>query len=144
MRDRVFGDGEGYERYLGYYTAAFSAGGYPHRDEGVYVSYAQPGRQLARYALRDGRSAFFFVFAQDAPLEIDHHDVDAQRRVLRDRLAGAGWEADEILDVMDDATDLYFDAVAQTRMPEWSRGRTVLVGDAAYCPSLLAGQGCGR
>ena len=26
-------------------------------------------------------------------------------------------------------------------MPTWSRGRTVLVGDAAACPSLLAGQG---
>ena len=26
-------------------------------------------------------------------------------------------------------------------LPFWSRERTVLVGDAAYCPSLLAGEG---
>lgn len=26
-------------------------------------------------------------------------------------------------------------------MPSWSRGRVALVGDAAACPSLLAGQG---
>lgn len=28
-------------------------------------------------------------------------------------------------------------------MPTWSRGRTVLLGDAAFCPSLLAGEGAG-
>lgn len=142
VRHRVFGDHTRFERYLGYYTAAFSAVGYPHRDEGAYVSYALPGRQIARYALRNVRSAFFFVFARDTPLEIGHHDVATQRQILRDRFARAGWESGEILQAMDDASDLYFDAVGQTRMPEWWRGRTVLVGDAAYCPSLLAGQGC--
>ena len=54
---------------------------------------------------------------------------------------GAGWECDEILRAMDGADDLYFDAVAQIRLDHWSRGRVVLLGDAAYCPSLLAGQG---
>jgi len=28
-------------------------------------------------------------------------------------------------------------------MPAWSKGRIVLVGDAAYCPSLLSGEGAG-
>src|SRR6266545_3213348 len=28
-------------------------------------------------------------------------------------------------------------------MPAWSKGRIVLVGDAAFCPSLLAGEGAG-
>jgi 2-polyprenyl-6-methoxyphenol hydroxylase-like FAD-dependent oxidoreductase len=37
--------------------------------------------------------------------------------------------------------DLYFDCVSQIRMASWSRGRTVLVGDAAFCVSLMAGQG---
>lgn len=142
VRRLVFGDGGEVETYLGYYAAAFSAAGYPHRDEGTYVSYALPGRQIARYALRNGRSAFFFVFAQEKPLAIDHHDTAAQRQILRQRFSGTGWECDEILDVMDSASDLYFDVVSQTRLPDWSRGRVVLVGDAAYCPSLLSGQGC--
>jgi 2-polyprenyl-6-methoxyphenol hydroxylase-like FAD-dependent oxidoreductase len=36
---------------------------------------------------------------------------------------------------------LYFDAVSQIERPAWSVGRAALVGDAAYCPSLLAGEG---
>jgi 2-polyprenyl-6-methoxyphenol hydroxylase-like FAD-dependent oxidoreductase len=37
----------------------------------------------------------------------------------------------------------YFNAVAlrRTSVHAWSRGRVDLVGDAAFCPSLLAGQG---
>lgn len=39
------------------------------------------------------------------------------------------------------AEDFYFDATSQVRMPGWSRGRICLIGDAAACPSPLAGQG---
>jgi len=35
----------------------------------------------------------------------------------------------------------YLDRVSQIVVPSWSSGRVVLVGDAAFCPSLLAGQG---
>jgi len=132
---------EHHEKFLGYYTAAFSTSHYPHRDEGVYVSYAVPGRQVARYALRDDRAAFFLILAAEQPLAIDHRDAAQQRRILHDSFAGIGWEMDEILRAMDSADDLYFDSVAQARLPHWSRGRVVLIGDAAYCPSLIAGQG---
>jgi 2-polyprenyl-6-methoxyphenol hydroxylase-like FAD-dependent oxidoreductase len=129
------------ERYLGYYAAAVCAGDYRHRDPGAYVSYTVPGRQVARYALRDGRSAFFFIFAQDGRLAIEDHDRTAQRDALWRTFVAAGWECREILRAMCLADDLYFDAVAQIRLSTWSRGRVGLVGDAAYCPSLLAGQG---
>jgi 2-polyprenyl-6-methoxyphenol hydroxylase-like FAD-dependent oxidoreductase len=141
VRSLVFGREEGYLKHLGYYTAAFTVNGYPHRDEGVYVSYAVPGRQVARYALRDGRSAFFFIFASEGPRPGEPRDMGSQREALRSAFAGAGWECDEILEAMDRSEDLYFDAVAQIRMPSWHRGRVALLGDAAYCPSLLAGQG---
>ncbi len=38
-------------------------------------------------------------------------------------------------------TGMYFDAVAQIEMASWSAGRAVLVGDACWCVSPLAGQG---
>jgi 2-polyprenyl-6-methoxyphenol hydroxylase-like FAD-dependent oxidoreductase len=42
---------------------------------------------------------------------------------------------------MRDADDLFFDTAGQIRMPRWSSGRVALVGDAAYAPSFLTGQG---
>ena len=42
---------------------------------------------------------------------------------------------------MESSDEVYFDRVSQIRMDTWSRGRVGLVGDAAFCPSLLAGQG---
>jgi 2-polyprenyl-6-methoxyphenol hydroxylase-like FAD-dependent oxidoreductase len=54
-----------------------------------------------------------------------------------------GWEVPALLDGMDTASDLYADRVSQIRMDAWSRDRVVLVGDAAACASLLAGEGTG-
>jgi 2-polyprenyl-6-methoxyphenol hydroxylase-like FAD-dependent oxidoreductase len=51
------------------------------------------------------------------------------------------WECPHILDELNGTQELYFDRVSQIRMHSWSRGRIALVGDAAFCVSLLAGQG---
>jgi 2-polyprenyl-6-methoxyphenol hydroxylase-like FAD-dependent oxidoreductase len=42
-----------------------------------------------------------------------------------------------------EAPDLYFDGVSQIRLDHWTKGRTALLGDAAACVSLLAGEGTG-
>ena len=44
---------------------------------------------------------------------------------------------------MNEVSDIYFDRVSQIRMPTWTKGRVALVGDAAACASLLAGEGTG-
>ena len=68
-------------------------------------------------------------------------DLAAQKAMLRERFGGRGWECGQILPCLDRTEDLYFDPVAQIKMPSWSRGRIALVGDAAFCVSLMAGQG---
>jgi 2-polyprenyl-6-methoxyphenol hydroxylase-like FAD-dependent oxidoreductase len=100
--------------------------------------YTEVGRQVARFAMRDDRTMFLFTFADSDP---DNGDVLAQKELLRRRFGGSGWECSSILDALDHAEDLYFDRVSQIRMDAWSQGRLALVGDAAYCVSLLAGQG---
>ena len=42
---------------------------------------------------------------------------------------------------MDSTDEVYFDRVSQIQMDTWSQGRVGLIGDAAFSPSLLAGQG---
>ncbi|NAZ80792.1 FAD-binding monooxygenase [Kineococcus sp. R8] len=58
---------------------------------------------------------------------------------LRAEFADAGWETARVLDGLDAAEDLYFEHLGQVKAPQWSRGRAVLVGDAAHCASPLSG-----
>jgi 2-polyprenyl-6-methoxyphenol hydroxylase-like FAD-dependent oxidoreductase len=139
VRRLVFGSQDHFERQLGYYVAAFETNGYRPRDENVYIIYSQPGRMLGRFALHDDRTLFLFVFAFDgsAPLL----DAAAQKAMLRERFGEGHWECPRILDALDQTESLYFDRVSQIKMEHWSLGRVALVGDAAFCVSLVAGQG---
>jgi 2-polyprenyl-6-methoxyphenol hydroxylase-like FAD-dependent oxidoreductase len=142
VRTAVFGPRQKFERFLGYYAASFVTSGYSKRDEHTYLSYAAPGRQISRYALRDDRTAFFFVFERQNQFAESPHEPIAQKQILRDTFSREPWiEWPEIERCLESSNDLYFDAVGQIIMPCWSRERTVLIRDAAYCPSLLAGEG---
>jgi 2-polyprenyl-6-methoxyphenol hydroxylase-like FAD-dependent oxidoreductase len=55
--------------------------------------------------------------------------------------AKGGWEVPRLVEALRRADDLYFDTVSQIRMPRWSKGRVGLVGDSAFAPSFLSGQG---
>jgi 2-polyprenyl-6-methoxyphenol hydroxylase-like FAD-dependent oxidoreductase len=139
LRRLVFGPQERYEKDLGYRVAAFETAGYRPRDELVYVIHGAPGRQVGRFTLHNNRTLFLFIFA--CGCEPEAHRLEAQKAILRKTFAGDGWELPRVLAALDSCNDLYFDRVSQIRMDAWSRGRVALVGDAAFCVSLLAGQG---
>jgi 2-polyprenyl-6-methoxyphenol hydroxylase-like FAD-dependent oxidoreductase len=141
VRQLIFGDQDKYETYLGYMVAAVGVRGYRNRTEDVYVSYSLPGKQIARFAMRDDRTVFLFVMAAKQPFSFRVADRVGQKALLRAEFGGAGWECDAILDAVDGSDDIYFDRISQIRMDTWSRGPIALVGDAAFAPSLLAGQG---
>jgi len=67
--------------------------------------------------------------------------LEAQKATLHDLYGRGGWECEKILSELDRTNELYFDSVSQIKMQNWSSGRVALVGDAAFCVSLLAGQG---
>jgi 2-polyprenyl-6-methoxyphenol hydroxylase-like FAD-dependent oxidoreductase len=94
---------------------------------------------LGRFALRGDRTLFLFVFAFDCSVPV--FDVTTQKAILREQFGVGTWECSRILDELDRTEDLYFDRVSQIKMAQWSRGRIALVGDAAFCVSLMAGQG---
>jgi 2-polyprenyl-6-methoxyphenol hydroxylase-like FAD-dependent oxidoreductase len=141
VRNLVFGPEDRFETHLGYTVAAFEVARYRPRDEDVYVIYGLPGRQIGRLALHDDRTLFLFVFTGHYDPPSDPHDTTAQKAIVRERFQDGGWECREILAALDQSSELYFDRVSQIRMETWSRGRVALVGDAAFCVSLVAGQG---
>ena len=141
VRRLAFGPQDLFEKHLGYVVAAFEVHGYRPRDEDVYVIYSQPGRMLARFALHEDRTLFLFVLATDANPPKAMNDLSEQKKMLRERFGTDKWESPRILDELDRAPDLYFDRVSQIKMKNWSKGRVALIGDAAFCASLMAGQG---
>jgi 2-polyprenyl-6-methoxyphenol hydroxylase-like FAD-dependent oxidoreductase len=145
IRQLAFGPECEFEKYLGFKVAAFESRGYRPRDELAYVMFTEPGQQVARFSMRDDRTMFLFVFADRLANGPGMQDVKAQKALLRSRFGDSGWECRKILEAMDSADHFYFDRVSQIRMTSpgssWSRGRVALVGDAAFCVSLLAGQG---
>ncbi len=139
VRDLVFGPEARFEKDLGYAIAAFEAEGYRPRDDDVYVVHNLPGAMVGRVALRGDRTLFLLIFASEAGAA--PQDIAAQKAVLREIYRDGGWECPQILDRLDAVSELYFDRVSQIRMERWSKGRVALVGDAAFCVSLAAGQG---
>jgi 2-polyprenyl-6-methoxyphenol hydroxylase-like FAD-dependent oxidoreductase len=138
VRRLAFGPDERFEKPLGYLVAAFEVRGYQPRDPDIYIMYGKPGRMLGRFTLRDNQTVFLFVAAFDGALPAT---MDDQKALLHSLYRGDGWESEKILHHLEEAQELYIDRVSQIVAPSWSSGRVVLVGDAAFCPSLLAGQG---
>jgi 2-polyprenyl-6-methoxyphenol hydroxylase-like FAD-dependent oxidoreductase len=141
VRHLTYGSDSQFEHYLGCVVAAFVVDGYRPRDELVLVTHSHPGRSVSRFSLRGDRTLFLFVFRSDHSLDVGNAAADKAR--LRQEFADVGWECPRILDTLDDVDDLYFDVVSQIRLDRWSRGRVALIGDAAACVSLLAGEGTG-
>lgn len=140
-REMLFGPEEQFHRYLGYCFAVFTMRntfGLSHET----VMWNSPGRAAALYAVGDGDEVHAFLnFARPTPPLAAFRDPRAQRDLVSEVFAGAGWEVPGMLAALREAEDLFFDGVSQIRMPRWSSGRVALVGDAAYAPSFLTGQG---
>jgi 2-polyprenyl-6-methoxyphenol hydroxylase-like FAD-dependent oxidoreductase len=142
VRVLVFGDEAQFERYCGYHVGVFTTNDYIGLDEASVQMYNVPGKLVAVRSSRGNQAlGAYFLFKQPTQLRYDHHDLERQKQLLADVFASEAWEVPRLLEKMQTAPDLYFDAVSQIRMETWSHGRAVLLGDAGYCPALLSGQG---
>ena len=104
--------------------------------------YGQPGRHgraVSRCATT-GRCSCSYSPTDDAPLPHDARRL--QKAMLRESVSRRrlGMPADPRRNWIARLTSISI-SVSQIRMDAWSQGRVALVGDAAFCVSLLAGQG---
>ncbi len=84
------------------------------------------------------RASVAFLAAEQA---YDNLSSAEQKQVLKDKVAGAGWETERIVNALDEVSEVYFDKVGQIKAPRWFEGRVAMIGDAAYCPTPLTGKG---
>lgn len=136
-RKLVFGPEAQFTRRIGFSFAGFAMPntfGLSHEG----VTWNVPGLMATLYAAGGQDYVHgLLAFAHDGVVR----DAGEQRRLVREVFACYGWHIPALLEAMDRAEDFYFDTIEQVRMPVWYSGRVALVGDAAYGPSFLTGQG---
>jgi 2-polyprenyl-6-methoxyphenol hydroxylase-like FAD-dependent oxidoreductase len=136
VRRLAFGPEESFARHLGSYLSVFGADNFLGLDNWqVWLRDGDAGFGIM--PVRDNRELRIAFGFESGPLE---RAADLKSLIV-DRLAALRWEGDRLAKAALEAPDFYCDAMAQIHMDTWSRGRTVLLGDAGYCPSPLSGQG---
>lgn len=141
VRDLAFDTAAGAVRYLGSYAAFANADASLGEDRWMSI-YNEPGRSSGLYKSGNHSQAKgYFTFRSPNRLRYDRRSPDEPRQLLARGIAGmAGFSAALVAGAIADP-ELYFDELSQVRLPSWSAGRVVLVGDAAYCASPVAGAG---
>ncbi|SFL20896.1 FAD-binding domain [Lysobacter sp. cf310] len=143
VRQLVFGPDDRFEYPMGCHVASFGVAGYRPRSGNTYVAYTAPGRYVARFPLRDDRMLFFVLLRDEHLPGRAPTNAGERKAALTGALAGIGWESDTVVAALEQADDVYFDSISQIRMDAWAKGKVALIGDAAACPSLIAGEGAG-
>jgi 2-polyprenyl-6-methoxyphenol hydroxylase-like FAD-dependent oxidoreductase len=141
IRKLAFGPEDEFVQHLGGYASYITVAAPEDLQHWMKVYTAPGGRWVALRPDRDPRFAKALLSFRSPVLSYDRRDVAAQKRLVRARFEGLGWHTQHILDSLDTADDFYLDSTSRVVVPEWSRGRVVLVGDAGYCGSPLAGHG---
>ena len=133
VRRLAFGPEQDYLTHLGLYVATVPIA-HPADREDTILMHNQPGAAVALHP-GTGHPMAIFIFRSSA--RIEPRNSAAADKLLADTYQNAGWRAREFLAAYRAAPDNYFDSVSRVRVPEWTRGRLTLLGDAASSVSLF-------
>lgn len=145
VRRLVWGPHEDYLERVGDMICAFelpeALPGLQFKDGGRIT---EPGRSFTVFPFRDHAPTVLFSYRAD--------DVDAERARAKEIGVAAhlrevyGFEPlgemmEAALGHLESTDEFLFDSVEQVHVDHWHHGRVVLLGDAAWCPSLYSGMG---
>ncbi|MDH4414909.1 MAG: FAD-dependent monooxygenase [Rhizobium sp.] len=139
-RQALFGPDGDCLQPLGYYFSVYDVGA-PKDFETDFVSYAEPGHLAEYYALDGGRLAAMHVWRDErSGLE----RVPDKMALLNSVSATSHPQVRALLEQAGSAEDpIVVDSLTMVDLPQWSKGRVLLLGDAAHCLTLVSGQGAG-
>lgn len=137
IRQLVFDDSEVTKHYLGLQVAAYKMEDIVGLNQ-KFEYHMDRDRYMVLYSSRDGKLGTVFVWKSD---EKAAPPIEERWQVLKDHYRDAGPLATKVIDHFPDTSPMYMDPLVQIEMQRWHKGRTVVLGDAAHCMTLLSGQG---
>jgi 2-polyprenyl-6-methoxyphenol hydroxylase-like FAD-dependent oxidoreductase len=139
VRKLVFGEESKFSKEFGIYVSVFSFPNFLHLSD-CEIEHHSLRRFVNLYRDRKSMNATAAI-AFSVPKLFNFRDSKEQQQLILETFTGSKWEIPKILASMKTSSDFYFDSMAQIHMPNWSKGRVTLVGDAAYSATPLSGQG---
>jgi 2-polyprenyl-6-methoxyphenol hydroxylase-like FAD-dependent oxidoreductase len=100
LRAMVFGPREQFVRHLGLVLAFYSLPNEFGLDRWL-IDYQEAGRSAGLRPVRDASRAIAMLSFTAPAFDIDYRDVEAQKRLLREQMAGFGWLTSRILAHLD-------------------------------------------
>lgn len=141
VRTLIFGAEAKFSYDLGgYYFAIFTFDNYLCLDRGE-IFYSKINKLLNVYSTKGSKEAKALFIFRSPDFHYDYRDIKQQKDILFKIYGNDGWEIPTLLSAMENSPDFYFDSAKQIRMDPWFKDKTVLIGDAAYSPTLASGQG---
>ncbi|GLW13050.1 FAD-dependent oxidoreductase [Microtetraspora sp. NBRC 13810] len=138
-RALAFGPEEDYRLDLDHMVAVYMLDKRPAAiAQGTTGTLSAGGRTVAVISVGDGRNVAFFGYRTDRSTGTP---ADGPHKTLPRVYGDMGWVVPEVLAGLQTADSIYFDTISQMVLDTWSRGRVVLLGDAAWCVTLFAGYG---
>jgi 2-polyprenyl-6-methoxyphenol hydroxylase-like FAD-dependent oxidoreductase len=139
VRTKVYAPEKIEELYLGYYVCALEHNVPTNVNKGEVISMLCPKRQIMTYDTGNGISNSLLVFKSPRR---KHLTTKEEVEVLNKEFAHFASPVPEIINEASKKDKLFFDQVTQIRIHDkWHKKRVVLIGDAAFCITLLSGQG---
>lgn len=104
------------------------------------IIVARPKRAMWVFGLADHPPCAWLTFrTENLPSRFAGSSIEQLRTAF------SGMDDDpvvrHVLDSLEQAPDHVFDSIHQVKMPRWSTGRVVLVGDAAWCMNTYSAMG---
>ncbi|KAL8668308.1 MAG: hypothetical protein Q9168_007066 [Polycauliona sp. 1 TL-2023] len=130
-------------RHLGAYLAYYNI---PRisTDEPVCKFYHSPGARIIMsrtHSPTEGQAQLGFRDDSEKLRSMPRSSLEAQKEFWAQKFRDAGWQAERFMEGMQTTDNFYCQEIVQIHTKTWSKGRVVLLADAAHCPSPLTGAG---
>ncbi|KAF2655462.1 FAD/NAD(P)-binding domain-containing protein [Lophiostoma macrostomum CBS 122681] len=128
---------------LGWHTAIFTTPRVLGESGLAKASWAAKKRGfMLRNGDRPRTQVYLFNQGDGERLKKAHGGpLEKQKEAWAEAFKDIGWQQDRIVTGLKAADDFYAHEIGQVKMSQLHKNRVVLLGDAAYCPSVFTGQG---